>query len=36
MHQVDTARGVCEKAGQVAPVSVGMPTVLIRAMEVTS
>ena len=34
--QVDTARGVCEKAGQVVPVSVGMPTVLIRAMEVTS
>ncbi len=32
--QVDTARGLCQKAGQVVPVSVGMPTVLIRAMEV--
>ncbi len=32
--QVDTARGLCEKAGQVVPVSVGMPTVLVRAMEV--
>ncbi len=32
--QVDTARGVCKKAGQVVPVSVGMPAVLIGAMEV--
>lgn len=32
--QIDTARGLCEKAGQVVPVSVGMPTVLIRALEV--
>ena len=31
---VDTARGLCQKAGQVVPVSVGMPTVLVRAMEV--
>ena len=32
--QVDTARGLCKKAGQVVPVSVGMPTVLVGAMEV--
>ena len=32
--QVDTARGLCEKAGQVVPVSVGMPTVLVREMMV--
>jgi len=32
--QVETARGLCEKAGQVVPVSLGMPTVLIRAMQV--
>ena len=32
--QVDTARGLCKKAGQVVPVSVGMPTVLVGAMTV--
>ena len=32
--QVETARGVCKKAGQVVPVSVGMPTVLVGAMAV--
>ncbi len=32
--RLDTARGLCRKAGQVVPVSVGMPTVLLRAMQV--
>ncbi|HMB92281.1 MAG TPA: TldD/PmbA family protein [Rhodothermales bacterium] len=32
--QIDHARGICQKAGQVVPVSVGMPPVLIRAMQV--
>ena len=32
--QVDTARGLCKKAGQVVSVSVGMPTVLVGAMKV--
>ena len=32
--EVDAARGLCKKAGQVVPVSVGMPTVLVGAMEV--
>lgn len=31
---VDPTRGLCKKAGQVVPVSVGMPTVLIEAMAV--
>ncbi|RMH50881.1 MAG: TldD/PmbA family protein [Bacteroidetes bacterium] len=31
---VETARGLCKKAGQVVPISVGMPTVLIEAMTV--
>lgn len=31
---IDHARGVCQKARQVVPVSVGMPPVLIRAMQV--
>ena len=32
--KVETARGLCEKAGQVVPVSVAMPTVLIRSLKV--
>jgi TldD protein len=32
--RVDTARGLCRKGEQVVPVSVGMPSVLIRAMTV--
>lgn len=31
---LDTARGLCKKAGQVIPVSVGMPTVLLHTMQV--
>ncbi len=31
---LDTAHGLCEKHGQVVPVSVGMPTVLIASQEV--
>ncbi len=31
---VDHARGMCKKAEQVVPVSVGMPPVLIRGMQV--
>ena len=31
---VDHARGICKKAGQVVPVSVGMPPVLIRGVQV--
>jgi TldD protein len=31
---LDAARGVCEKAGQVVPVSVGMPAVLLKDMQV--
>jgi TldD protein len=31
---LDAARGVCEKAGQAVPVSVGMPTVLLKDMQV--
>lgn len=31
---LDTARGQCKKNGQVVPVSVGMPTVLLTQMEV--
>lgn len=32
--RVDTARGLCRKGDQVVPVSVGMPSVLIRSMTV--
>lgn len=32
--QIDHARGICQKGGQVVPVSVGMPPVLIEAMQV--
>lgn len=32
--QLDTARGHCSKAGQIVPVSVGTPTVLLEGMEV--
>ena len=31
---LETTRGLCEKAGQVAPVSIGTPTVLIPEMQV--
>jgi TldD protein len=31
---LDATRGVCEKAGQVVPVSVGMPTILLKDMQV--
>ncbi|MDX1548539.1 MAG: TldD/PmbA family protein, partial [Rhodothermales bacterium] len=31
--RLDPARGVCEKQGQVVPVSVGMPAVRVRAMQ---
>ncbi len=34
--RLDTARGVCEKAGQRVPVSVAMPTVLVEGMTVVS
>lgn len=33
---LETARGVCKKSGQVVPVSIGMPTVLISEMHVAS
>lgn len=32
--KIDTGRGWCEKANQVVPVSVGMPSVLLRDMEI--
>ncbi|GIV59531.1 MAG: hypothetical protein KatS3mg043_0620 [Rhodothermaceae bacterium] len=34
--RLETARGICEKAGQTVPVSVGMPTVLVEGMTVVS
>ena len=33
--RVDCARGLCQKAGQTVPVSVGMPTVLLKGLEVS-
>jgi TldD protein len=32
--RLETARGVCRKAGQSVPVSVEMPTVLLSALQV--
>jgi TldD protein len=34
--RVDSARGMCSKAGQIVPVSVGMPTVMVRNLTVTA
>lgn len=33
---VDPARGLCKKGGQTLPVSVGMPTVMVRNLTVTT
>lgn len=33
--RVDHGRGICEKRGQVVPVSVGMPTILVESMSVS-
>lgn len=34
--RIDPARGMCRKAGQTVPVSVGMPTVMVRNLTVTA